>query len=143
MQSTHRQRAGGQRTSRRVTRAMNIAANRRAIERSLESHRRYLRCVYNTGIHSAPAPYAGPKQFEIYHPAVQERLDGGHLRGRPPTPFVVRRDEHLVAPFGGFRVYWRDVEVGRTLSFPTFEDCRRLRETRRYTAPREEQLLAN
>jgi len=131
MQSTHRQRVGGQHAARRVSKYTSLVNDRRARERAYEAARRFSRHVFNTGIHSAPAPYAGPKQFNLYHPAVHERLSGGQLRGRPPLPFVVKRDEHLVAPFGGFRVYWRDLEVGRTLSFPTFEDCRRLREAQR------------
>lgn len=97
-----------------------------------------------SAVHEESQPYCGPHRFNLYHPTVQDQLAAGtQLKGRPPTPFVVQRDESLIRPFGGFRVRWRDIEVGRTLSWPTYEDCKRLRELHRYSglATREEAKL--
>lgn len=107
-------------------------------------HAHWQRTAGNTGLHSTLEPYAGPKTFEVYHPHVAAQLAAGvQLKGRPPVPFLVRRDEALMLPFGGFRVYWRDIEVGRQLSWPEYDACRRLREWRRYEATPEERKVLN
>jgi hypothetical protein len=121
-------------------------------ERQQRQHSAYQRTVGNAGLYTGfqdPATaYADTKQlrrFELYHELVAKQLvTGVPLKGRPPVPFVVHRDEALFRPFGGFRVYWRDLEVGRTLSYPTYDDCKRLREWRRHSAtPAERKLLSS
>lgn len=104
----------------------------------------YQRTVSNVGVYTRPGPYDGPKVFQVYAPLVQQQLAAGvPLKGRPPVPFIVTRDEALIRPFGGFRVRWRDIEVGRMLSWPTYEDCRRLRELRRHDATPDERKVLN
>lgn len=95
----------------------------------------FARTTSNVGVYDPVPPYSGPKQFELYHPFVAEQLKAGvQLLGRPPVPFIVKRDEHLFLPYGGFRVEWRGHEVGRHLSYPDYGVCRRLREQARERA---------
>ncbi len=135
-----------------MSRAAIVAQRNRqlAIEARVERERRervqqhFARTTSNAGVYDRVGPYDGPKQFELYHPTVAEQLkQGTQLRGRPPVPFVVKRDERLFLPYGGFRVYWRDYEVGRHLSYPDYSTCRRLREHARQGAtPSVQRLLA-
>jgi hypothetical protein len=89
--------------------------------------------ICNTGIHHRLEPYSGPKEFQVFNPAALASYTG---RGAAPVGFTVRRDERLHLPYGAFRVLWRDVEVGRSLSYPEYETCARLRAVHRINARR-------
>lgn len=68
-----------------------------------------------------PQPYNGPREFFV------GPLTDVMRRGRVPSMFRVIRDESLHLPYGGFRIYYGDQEVGRTIGWPTYEDCRVVR----------------
>lgn len=78
----------------------------------------------NTGVHHRLAPYAGPKTFEVFNPGALAAYRGVGAR---PVGFVVTYDAQLHRPYGAFRVRWRDIEVGRSLSWPDYGTCARLR----------------
>lgn len=93
--------------------------------------------IVNTGVHHLLEPYSGPKEFQVFNPAAVAAYRGV---GTAPVGFIVRRDEHLHLPYGAFRVLWRGKEVGRSLSYPEYDTCARLRrdhrlDSRRYDAP--------
>lgn len=72
------------------------------------------------GLMETPPPYSGPMEFALSGPM---RAGSNQVA----QVFWIRRDESLFRPYGGFRVSWQGREIGRTLSFPCYEDCRRLR----------------
>jgi len=73
-----------------------------------------------------PEPYSGPREFAL---STDTALRASGAAPRPQDVFWIRRDEELLAPYGGFHIYWRGHEIGRTLSWPDLEVCRRLRRT--------------
>lgn len=81
-----------------------------------------------------PEPYAGPREF------VLSGADALGARGSVAQRdvFRVRRDEHVCRPYGGFRIYHRDREIGRSLSWPDYDACRRIRRHNGYAREDEE-----
>lgn len=63
-------------------------------------------------------PYQGPKEFIV-----------GDMKesGRARRVFTVRFDAKLHPPYGGFRIYFEDRQIGTALSPPSVEECMRLR----------------
>lgn len=85
---------------------------------------------HGTGINSSTKTYDGPREFVV----------GVKLgrRGKSTVHFRVVRDEHLYPPYGGFRVSYDGVEIGRSVSWPTLTDCRTLKRNHRRNHGKEE-----
>lgn len=108
--------------SKRSFRTMTPAERRKEAERIALQPRPE---VTNTGVHHLCPPYSGPRTFGLSGPSA--------VPGSPPE-FLVVRDESLIRPFGGFRIFRKEREVARNLSYPDYDCCQRL--LRKYVAAR-------